>query len=45
MEKQREQSGKKVEYGSAFKLPETVVTRFTGYDQLETKSSIAALIL
>lgn len=45
MEKQREQSGKKIEYGSTLKLPETVITTFTGYQQLETKSTIAALIV
>jgi len=45
MEKQREQSGKKVEQLVTIKLPETLVTTFTGYHQLETQSTIAALIV
>jgi alanyl-tRNA synthetase len=45
MEKQREQSGRKVEYGSAIKLPEAIKTVFTGYEQLETLSTIAALVV
>lgn len=44
MEKQREQSGKKIEYGSVLKIPETLKTTFTGYEQMETASTIIALI-
>lgn len=45
MEKQREQSGKKMQYGSAIKIPETIVTTFTGYQELQTQSKIEALLV
>jgi alanyl-tRNA synthetase len=45
MEKQREQSGKKVEYGSSIKVPEAIKTVFTGYEQFETPSTISALMI
>jgi len=46
MTQQKEQSGKKVhdEMGS-IDLPETIVSEFTGYDELETTSTITALVL
>lgn len=44
MEKQREQSGKKTEHGSGIKIPETIKTVFTGYEQWQTLSTIITLI-
>ena len=45
MSKQQEQSGKKTTDTLAYVLPETVTTQFTGYEELETKSTITHLIV
>jgi alanyl-tRNA synthetase len=44
MEKQRAQSGKKVEAGTTIQLPADISTTFTGYQETQSSSSIIALI-
>jgi len=45
MEKQRAQSGKKIETGAAVQLPANITTTFTGYQETHTVSKIVGLVV